>query len=129
MTTQLTLNFEPGLSERNKSLKAHVREQVYKNPKPLKTLAGDMDLSETDLTRKLGDNPNDVRNFTCDDLEKYIGTTHDVSPIYYLIEKFAVNNEAKAAFAAAELAKILPQLLALASQAGLQGKAGGIKKP
>lgn len=119
MTTQLTLDFEPGLSERNKTLKAHVREQVYRSLKPLKAIAADMDVSETDLTRKLGDNPHDVRNFTCDDLERYIESTQDVSPIYYLIEKYAVSDDAKAAFAKAELAKVLPQVLALVSQAGL----------
>lgn len=117
---QLSLNFEPGLAERHRSLKACVRERVYTHPKPLKSIAADMDLSETELTRKLADNPNDTRNFNCDDLEAYIARTGDVTPIYYLIEKFAVSTEAKAAFAAAELAKILPQVMALAKQAGVK---------
>ena len=47
-----------------------------------------MDLSESELTRKLADNPNDTRNFNCDDLEAYIAAHHDVTPIYYLIEKY-----------------------------------------
>lgn len=118
--SQLTLNFEPGLAERHKTLKACVRERVYGHPNPLKTIAADMDLSETELTRKLADNPNDKRNFSCDDLEAYITGTNDVTPIYYLIEKFAVSTEAKQAFAAAELAKVLPQLLALAKQMGVK---------
>lgn len=118
MTAQLTLNFEPGLSEKNKTLKAHCRERIYGSPKPLKVIAGDMDLSETELTRKLADNPNDTRNLNCDDLEAYITATGDTSPIYYLIEKFAVSNQAKQAYAAAELAKALPQILALVRQMG-----------
>lgn len=120
MSAQLTLNFEPGLAERHKSLKACVRERVYGHPKPLKTVAGDMDLSETELTRKLADNPNDTRNLNCDDLEAYIRSTGDVTPIYYLIEKFAVSTESKKAFAAAELAKALPGILALAKQLGVK---------
>jgi hypothetical protein len=120
MANQLTLNFEPGLSQRHRTLKACVRERVYANGKPLKTIAGDMDLSETELTRKLADNPNDTRNFNCDDLEAYIVATGDVTPVYYLIEKFAVSTESKKAFAAAELAKVLPGILALAKQLGVK---------
>ena len=119
-TTQLTLNFEPGLAERNGSLKAHVRERVYANAKPLKAIAADMDLSETELTRKLSLNPNDTRDLTCDDLEAYIVGSGDVSPVYYLIEKFAISLEAKQAYAAAELAKALPGILALARQMGVR---------
>lgn len=116
---QLALNFEPGLSERWRSLKACVRERIYANPKPLKTVAAEMDYSESDLSRKLADNPNDPRNFTVDDLEAYITKTGDVTPIYYLIEKFAIDKQSKREFAAAELAKLMPQLLALAKQAGI----------
>lgn len=120
MPAQLTLNFEPGLAEKHRSLKSMCRERIYGNGKPLKTIAADMDLSETELSRKLGDNPNDTRNFNCDDLERYISESGDVTPIYYLIEKFAVSTEAKAAYASAELVKLLPQLVALAKQAGVK---------
>lgn len=113
---QVSLNFEPGLAERWRSLKACVRERVYAHIKPLKTIAADMDLSESELSRKLGDNPGDPRNFSCDDLEAYISKSGDVTPIFYLIEKYAVNPEAKRAYAAAELAKALPEILALAKQ-------------
>lgn len=120
MSAQLTLNFEPGLAERHKSLKACIRERIYGQGKPLKIIAADIDLSETELTRKLSDNPNDTRNFTCDDLEAYIAAHQDVTPIYYLIEKYAVSLEAKQAYAAAELAKALPGILALAKQLGVK---------
>lgn len=118
--TQLTLNFEPGLAEKNRSLKAHMRERIYGSDKMLKQIASDMDLSETELTRKLSLNPNDTRDVTLDDLEAYIATQGDVSPVFYLIEKFAVSTEAKQAYAAAELAKALPGILALAKQLGVK---------
>lgn len=114
MPVQHTLNFEPGLSERWRSLKACVRERVYGHMRPLKAIAADMDLSESELSRKLADNPADQRNFSCDDLEAYIAKTQDVTPIFYLIEKYAVNPEVKRAYAAAELARALPEILALA---------------
>lgn len=118
MAAQLSLSFEPGLAERWRSLKACVRERVFGNLKPLKSIAADMDLSETELSRKLSENPNDTRDLTCDDLEAYIEKTGDVTPIYYLIEKFAIDKQTKQAFAAAELAKVLPHLIALAKQVG-----------
>src|SRR5438045_2345053 len=96
---QFALNFEPGLAERWRSLKACVRERVYKHIKPLKVIAADMDLSESDLSRKLADHQSDPRNLTCDDLERYIQATQDTTPIFYLIEKYAVSQDAKRAFA------------------------------
>ncbi len=113
---QLSLDFEAGLAERHRSLKACVRERVYGHVKPLKSIAADMDLSETELSRKLSENPKDTRDLTCDDLEAYVRSTGDCTPIFYLVEKFAVDPEVKRAFAAAELAKALPELLALAKQ-------------
>lgn len=120
MTQQLTLNFEPGLAEKHRSLKNCVRERIYGSGKALKIIGADMDLSETELTRKLADNPNDTRNLNCDDLEAYLDASHDLTPIYYLIEKYAVSTEAKSAYAAAELVKLLPAVLALAKQAGMK---------
>lgn len=122
MPVQHTLNFEPGLAERWKSLKACVRSRVYGNGKQLKAIAGDMDLSESDLSRKLGENPNDPRNLSCDDLESYIKATGDTTPILYLVEKYAVNPEARQAYAAAELARTLPDIIALARQLGVKTK-------
>jgi hypothetical protein len=122
MAAQHTLNFEPGLAERWKSLKACMRERVFAHPKPLKTIAADMDLSESELSRKLADNPNDTRDTTLDDLEAYIKATGDTTPVFYLIEKYAVSEGAKRAYAAAELAKALPGILALAKQLGVEGK-------
>lgn len=122
MAVQHTLNFDPGLSERWRSLKACLRERVYGNGRPLKTIAGDMDLSESELSRKLADNPNDTRDTTLDDLEGYIKATGDTTPILYLVEKYAINLEAKQAYAAAELARQLPDLIALARQLGVKTK-------
>lgn len=120
MTQQLTLNFEPGLAERHQSLKGCVREAVYKNTRPLKAIAADMDMSESDLSRKLGGNPDDPRKFSVDDLEAFIRATGDATPIYYLVEKYTVSVEAKQAYAASELARLLPSVLALAKQMGLK---------
>lgn len=83
-SSQLTLNFEPGLSERHASLADCIRQCVYASRNPLKMIAADMDLSQSELSRKLSENPNDPRRFNIDDLEKYMDATGDVTPIQYL---------------------------------------------
>lgn len=110
---QLTLDFEPGLAERHDSLLSCVRECIYRQRGPLKTTAANMDMSQSELSRKLADNPEDVRRFTIEDLERYLDATHDTTPILYLVEKYLTDAEARQRAALAELAKLAPQLLAL----------------
>ena len=110
---QLTLDFDPGLSERHPSLLACVREAALTHRSPLKTIAADMDLSQSELSRKLGDNPNDPRQFTVNDLEAFIKATGDVSTVYYLVEKYLQDDEQKQKRALSALIKKMPDILAL----------------
>lgn len=115
-SSQLTLDFEPGLTERHHCALSVVREGAYSHRNPLKTLAADMDMSQSELSRKLGDNPNDPRQFTLNDLEKYLQASGDMTPLYYLIEKYLADDELKQRRAVAELSKQLPNILALVKQ-------------
>ncbi len=114
---QLTLDFMPGLAERHSSALECVRECVYTSRNPLKTVAADMDMSQSELSRKLSGNPDDSRRFTLDDLERFIQSTGDVTPIYYLIEKYLEDEKVKQQRAMSELLKLAPQLAALIQQA------------
>ena len=114
---QMTLDFQPGLAERHASALDCVRECVYTQRNPLKTIAADMDLSQSELSRKLSGNPDDSRRFTLDDLERFIAATGDVTPIYYLVEKYLEDDSVKQQRAMAELVKMAPQLAALLNQA------------
>lgn len=115
---QLTLDFMPGLADRHQTALDCVRECAYTNRNPLKTIAADMDMSQSELSRKLSGNPDDSRRFTLDDLERYIESTGDVTPIYYLVEKYLEDNRIKRDRALTELVKLAPQLAALIKQAG-----------
>jgi hypothetical protein len=114
---QMTLDFEPGLADRHATLLDCVRECVYTQRTPLKTVAANMDLSQSELSRKLSGNPDDSRRFTCEDLEHFIATTGDVTPIYYLIERYLEDSAVKQQRALAELMRLAPQLSALIVQA------------
>jgi len=110
-TTQMTLNFEAGISSQCSTLKEFMREEAIPNlyrekGVPKKHVAADMDLSPSELTRKLSDNPNDPRNFTIEDLERYLGSQKDLSPLYYLLDKFGSDRHGEIAELEARLATL-----------------------
>ena len=112
-SSQLSLDFQPGLTERYDSLQACISACAHSNSRPLKSIAMDMDMSPSDLSRKLADNPNDPRRFTVSDLELYIEATGDTTPIIYLAQKFCVDSEFKRREALSALAQMAPQIQAL----------------
>lgn len=119
-TKQLMLDFEPGLTEKYPHLGDCIRAGAYTHRNPLKTIAADMDMSQSELSRKLSGNPDEPRRFSVEDLERYIVATGDVTPIYWLIERFLQDEKVKQDRALQELAKQLPSILAL-----LKASAGG----
>ena len=112
-SSQMVLDFEPGLSERHNSLLDCVRQCAYTHRNPLKTIAADMDQSQSELSRKLSGNQDDPRRFSVDDLEKFITATGDTTPILFLVEKYLADAETKRIAANAQLAKMLPEIMAL----------------
>lgn len=76
-----------------------------------------MDMSASELSRKLSGNPDDSRRFTLDDLEHYIKSTGDTTPVYYLVEKYLEDDGVRKQRALAELLKCAPQFMALIKQA------------
>lgn len=121
-STQLTLDFEPGLTERYPTLLDCVRGVAHSHKNPLKTIAFDMDISLSELSRKLSANSNDPRHFSVEDLERFMVATDDLTPIYWQIEKFLQDEQSKQQRAAHELMKRLPDMIAL-----LQAAQGGAK--
>ena len=117
---QLSLDFEPGLTERHKTLLACCREVACGCQKPIKAIAADMDLSESDLSRKLSGNEGDTRRLTVEDLVHLVEATEDMTPINWLIEKFHLNDDQKQKRAAAEFMRQLPNAIALLKQMGVK---------
>ena len=122
-TTQMTLNFDAGISAQSESLKEFLREEAIPNlwqsrGIPKKHVAADMDLSPSELTRKLSDNPNDPRNFTIDDLELYLSKSGDMSPSYYLLDKHGRKDNDEIAELRAKLARLESAGIAAQLRAG-----------
>lgn len=111
---QLTLNFEPGLVDQWATLREFVAHQVQVQPKPAKTIAMDMDLSPSTLSRKLSPkDENDTQRFNVDDLESYMKTTGDTSPIVYLAAKFLEDDESRRLRMLSRAEQMLPELARL----------------
>lgn len=104
--TQLTLNFEAGLTDAYATCREYVATRVHQLGKLQKQVAADMDLSPSHLSRKLAQSPNDSMAFTLDNLEDYIATQGDVQPIYYLVEKFLSGSESELAALRSRIAEL-----------------------
>ena len=74
---QLTLSFEPGVSDRFGSLRECVATGVYQ--RGLKRVSIDLDQAPSNLSVQLSDDP--ARHFSVDNLERYIERTGDLVPI------------------------------------------------
>lgn len=86
--------------------------------RPFKAVAADLDMTSSELSRKLGDNPNDPVHFPLHLLPELIRATGDKRPVYWMVESFLEDPVAKRARAVAQLADLLPQLTALMKAAG-----------
>ena len=110
---QLTLVFEPGLTERYPTAMDLVRKVAYSHRNPLKTIAADMDMSQSTLSRKLAQDPDDPRRMSVDDLEAFIAATGDASVVEYLAAKYLQSDEQRKAGALAATERLLGELGAL----------------
>jgi len=115
---QLSLDFEPGLTERYESLIGCVRACAERHQKPMKAIAADMDLSVSDLSRKLANRPDDKRRFHLDDLQRFIEVTGDLTPIHWLVERYIESRDSKQNRAISELSRLMPEITALLRAAG-----------
>lgn len=112
---QLTLSFEPGLVDRYSSLRECVATGVYQ--RGLNNVAPSLDKAPGNLSVELSEDP--TRKFGVDTLELYIEKFNDLTPVYYLVEKFLRKPDAEQGAALAQLAPIIAQLAPLLKKAGL----------
>lgn len=108
--SQLTLSFEPSLPEKYPSLRDFLAYRVQVQQKPAKTIAGDMDMSPSMLSRKLTPSDGDTQRFNVDDLENYIQVTKDTAAIEYLASKYLCSDESRKARAIARVENLATEL-------------------
>lgn len=114
---QMEITFDAGILERFPEFADCVKASVYACGRPFKAIAGDLDMSSSELSRKLAENPNDPVYFPAKRLPDLLRATKDLSPIYWLIEAFLESEDARRSRAKAEIAALLPRLTALLEKA------------
>lgn len=120
MNSQLTLSFEPGLSQKHLCLREMVASSVYSRGHG--RVAALLDVAPSKLTEKLAgmDSSGKPRGLTVDEFERYLEKTGDLSPINYLLDKFVRDSGVRQQEALDKLAALADALPALMAAAGLK---------
>lgn len=116
---QLNLTFEGGLTARFRSLREVTAHSVYASRKGLSGVAADCDMSPSELTKRLNADSAEPRPLRCDDLEDILRSTGDLTPVYWMVEKYLRDPDAVRDQAAAQLATLLPTLMELVRMSGV----------
>lgn len=118
---QMTLDLDTGLTERYRTVKEVLATGVYR--RGLKRVAGDLDVAPGNLSVMLsGDGQ---RHLDVDLLERYVETSGDLTPIYYLVAKYCGDRSAARDEALERVQDLLGQLPTLLAQAGMPGRRKG----
>ncbi len=111
--SQMTLNFEPSLPDRFPTLRAYIAHRTPLLAKSAKSIAADMDMSPSTLSRKLNPAEGDTQRFNLDDLEAYLESTSDApAVIEYLAAKYMDSPEARKSRALSKVEALAEQLSA-----------------
>lgn len=116
---QIELDFEGGLCRKFSSLLECLDDCISRSQHQKKVIAADLDLSPSGLSRRLTPQPKGTSEprFSVESLEEYIEKFNDLTPIYYLAEKFCQHPEIKKREAIEKLSALMPQLQMLIIEA------------
>lgn len=102
---QVTLNFEAGYADAYPSLREFIAYRTHHQGRPQKAIAADLDYSPSHWSRKCAQSSDDSMRMTADDVERFMETNDDISPVLYLVEKYCTKRD-RIAELEAELARL-----------------------
>lgn len=112
MPNQLTLELEPGLTDRFGSLRECMNACIYQHG--LKRVAMDLDKAPGNLSRMLaGDSGH---HFSIELMERYIQTQGDLTPVYYLIARYLGDQAQAEAATMKRVESLMAEVAALMAQ-------------
>lgn len=123
---QLTLELQPGLTQQYRTLRECLCAVVYQFRGGIGGVAAAIDMSPSDLGRRLNHGDGDpLRNLDIDLLAAIVEATGDHRPVLWLVERFLPSDEQKRRAAVDTLATLMPQIAQLLADAGhVPAKAG-----
>jgi hypothetical protein len=111
---QMTLQLDEGLVDRHASLRDCVAACIHRTG--LTRVADTLDVSRGNLSVALSPDPH--RKFGLDELEQYIQTFGDKTPIFYLVAKYLGDEAAARDQALSQVQDMLANLPAMLAAAG-----------
>lgn len=90
---QITLDYQSGISKLFDSGREFLHARSYQQGKRQKDIAELLEMSASQLSRKLAQVEGDSARFTLDDAEKFMAVTNDFSLIEYFVDKFLANSK------------------------------------
>lgn len=117
-TQQLTFELQPDLLRRFSTLRQCVHHSVLGYERGMKALAADLDLSESELSRRLNPSEDDKRSCDVNLMVRIVELTGDLMPLHWLMAKFLRDAEASKQAAVQQLAQLMPHIAQLLVEAG-----------
>lgn len=109
---QLSIDFEPNITEQFRTLKQCLAACVYGSRIGLSAVAAHCDLAPSTLSRMLNENEDDPRHLPIDLMTSIIEATQDMRPIHWLVARFLPSEEMRMKAAFTQLEVLMPQFLA-----------------
>ena len=122
--SQLTLKLQTGVRQRFGSLRECLHWTVLNNPRGIKAVAADCDLSVSELSRRLHPSDDDPRSCDVNLMVAVMHSTGDLAPLHWLMSEFLQDDETKRRSAVDQLSNLMPQIAALLAEAGSQPAKG-----
>jgi hypothetical protein len=119
---QIALELQPGLLRRYSTLREALHHSVLNDPRGMKAVAADCDLSLSELTRRLSPTDGDPRSCDVNLFDAILASTGDLTPLHWLNAKHLADDDARKRAAIDALGRVLPELTQLLVDAGLQPK-------
>ena len=108
---QLMLDFEPSIRQRFPTLRQCVHYVVLQDPRGIKQVASDCDLSEPELSRRLAKKkPGSPRSCDVDLMVAVMRSTKSLLPLQWLLAEFVPDDRTRQAAALSTVETLLPQL-------------------
>ena len=108
---QFELNFDAGLVDRYPDWMDCIRASVHGCGRPFKAVAADLDMSASELSRRLSDS-GDI-HLVAKMLPDLLRATKDFTPIFWLVESFCDDPDQKRRAAIAQIPALVAKLEAL----------------
>lgn len=120
---QLTLELQSDVRQRFGSLRECLHWTVLNDPRGIKAVAADCDLSVSELSRRLHPSDDDPRSCDVNLMVKVLHSTRDLSPLHWLMSEFLQDEDSKRRAAVDQLSSLMPQIASLLADAGVSAKA------